>query len=190
MAQYTYIASSDRWEGLSTDTLPTNVPQGTKAYQTDKAIKMIKDKSGSWVQEGPARIAPTDSLSNAIGIDAVAFNMVWNGATWDRLRQTNVHKFGNPTASGDNAIWTPTSGKKFRLLGISLQCGATDVNVVFKDGSTAISPTLYGKANQWMDLSALFQRSNGILSAAANNVLNLNLSAGNPVAVWLAGLEE
>ncbi len=115
---------------------------------------------------------------------------VWNGATWDRLRLGNVFKWVAAAALGDNAVWTPAAGKKFRLLGLAIQCGATATDVYLKDGATQISPVFKLAANQLISLDSLFARSNGLLSAAADNVLNINLSAANPVGVWVCGTEE
>ncbi len=124
----------------------------------------------------------------------------------------NVFKSVQASASGDTAVWTPTTGKKFRLLKyqivvptnctlasravevIKLRDGTTDLLLTHDvflgqtapvETAAAPPPTLYNSG--WVDLG------DGILSAAANNVLNVNLgtalAAGN-VRVNVAGVEE
>lgn len=122
------------------------------------------------------------------------------------LRTPNKFKTVQATASGDTALWTPTAGKKFRLMrymievtgNATLAAGAV-LTVVLRDATTALPfavdvfvPTTAFSAgvdfvSPWFDLD------NGVLSAAANNVLNVNLSAaltaGN-VRVLCCGTEE
>jgi len=115
------------------------------------------------------------------------------------------------TASGNTALWTPTSGKKFRLMRFNLQLAANAtiaasgiVTVTFQDNTTGIpvSHDFYvgqtaltgatvlftaGEQTGWIDLG------NGILSSTINNVLNVNLSvtlASGNVRVTAAGTEE
>src|SRR5437867_1212080 len=54
-----------------------------------------------------------------------ARNYIFNETTWDRFIGGDLlMKSGSFTAAGDNALWTPTAGKKFRLLGFSLSIDA------------------------------------------------------------------
>ena len=112
------------------------------------------------------------------------------------------------TSSGNTALWTPVSGKKFRLQRLmvmltsnaSLAAGAVEV-ISFQDGSTDIAltfsiwvPTVSIATgavemftSPWIDLG------NGILSATANNVLNVNLGttlANGVCRVIACGQEE
>ena len=96
------------------------------------------------------------------------------------------------TASGNTAVWTPTSGKKFRLMRFQITgsniaaTAATVLTVSFQDATTGITIGTYdvlmpatanvvsgvmNVSSGWVDLG------NGFLSAAANNVLNANVSA-------------
>lgn len=132
-------------------------------------------------------------------------SFVYTGA-WDRLRVPNIAKTATATASGNTAVWTPTSSKKFRLMryridvsnAATLASGA-DLDITFQDASTGmpVGATLYVPASAgtalgswtsgWCDLGQ------GILSASANNVLNVNLSAAltaGKVRVQVAGIEE
>lgn len=107
-----------------------------------------------------------------------------------RIRFADVNKHVDASDSGDNTIWTPATGKKFRILGGMIVCGGTGTSVYLKDGDTQISPTFVLAANQILPLDGYFARSDGILSTTANNVLSINLSAANAVAVWICGIEE
>lgn len=122
-------------------------------------------------------------------------------------RIPNIFKTAQATASGNTALWTPTSGKKFRLMrfmvqvtGNALTSGGAVITVSFQDSSSALNiamdvfvpaSTAFSNGDDfispWVDLG------NGFLSAAANNVLNVNLSAaltaGN-VRVTCCGTEE
>lgn len=96
------------------------------------------------------------------------------------------------TATGNSAAWTPAAGKKFRLMRFQITAqglAATATGVVtvsFQDSASGITIGTYdvdvpavagvvsGVSNiscGWVDLG------NGFLSAAANNVLNFNISA-------------
>lgn len=108
------------------------------------------------------------------------------------------------TAAGDTAIWTPTTGKKFRLMGLQiyLATGTTAAaasEISIKDGSTVIlnyamcGVALVAFAIPGVCVADLKLPGMGYLSAAANNVLNLNLSSvlavgGVSVNAW--GTEE
>jgi hypothetical protein len=127
-----------------------------------------------------------DELQSYIGQFLVT---VSNGGV-QKLRLADTNKYINASASGDNIVWTPTAGKKFRILGGMIVCGGTATNVYLKDDDTQISPTFVLVANQILPLDGYFNKSNGILSATADNVLNINLSAANAVAVWICGVEE
>lgn len=156
--------------------------------------------------ELPSAATIVDALTNPSTPQIAADAMSYNGASWDRLRTPNVFKTATATASGDTALWTPTSGKKFRLMryiihvtgGATLAAGA-DLDIVLRDATTALNlghslyvPTAAGTAlggfsTGWINLG------NGPLSAANNNVLNVNLSAAltaGKVRVTCCGTEE
>lgn len=120
-----------------------------------------------------------------LGVASLPWGYV-GGTAWDRIRTTKIFKQVNAATAGDNAVWTPATGKKFRLLGFVLACGAIAVNVYLKDGATTFSPTFNLATHQVIQINL----GNGYLSAAANNVLYANLSEANPVGVWAFGTEE
>jgi hypothetical protein len=111
---------------------------------------------------------------------------------WDKMRASTVFRTVAATASGNTAIWTPGSGNKFRLLKlfievtdnaslaaggvltIDIQDATTSTNITFSVfvPQTAVTTVIGDGAEIQVDLGSL-----GILSAAANNVLNVNLSS-------------
>lgn len=138
----------------------------------------------------PAPAAIGDAIANPSTVDVAALQLVYNGATWDRVRTPNVFKQSGTTAAGSAAIWTPAAGKKFRLMRylVTITADATMAAagrelIQLLDGATAL-----GQAHEsfvpaaalnnggvifstgWVDLG------NGYLSTAANNVLNLNIT--------------
>jgi len=126
----------------------------------------------------------------------------FNGATFDRVRVANVFKTVLATALGLTTVWTPTAGKSFRLMGYTISVAgtlaATGVeliklvdnvvgNLISQHQATVTITTPTGDTQIGASLN------NGFLSAAANNVLKVNLSAamltgGVVVNVW--GTEE
>jgi hypothetical protein len=134
-----------------------------------------------------------------------------DGTNLQGQRTPSIFKTAQASAAGDTALWTPAAGKKFRLMRFKLQVPAnctlaaraietiklrdatTDLNLTFDVwlGQTALvvdtNPWPAILETPWLDLG------NGILSATANNVLNVNLatalSNGN-VRVTACGTEE
>jgi hypothetical protein len=134
-----------------------------------------------------------------------------NGANYSATRTPIIFKTVQATASGNTAVWTPTTGKKFRLMRFKIQLTANAtlaaagvLTVSFQDATTGIgvaqdfyvgqvaltaATALFtvGDESGWIDLG------NGYISTAANNVLNVNLSAalasGN-IRVFCCGTEE
>ena len=151
-------------------------------------------------------LANDNATSVAIGV--TNFN-VKDGSSNSLMavRNPTTFKTVQATASGNTALWTPTSGKKFRLMRLIIdftanvsQSAGGVITLTFQDSTTglpisfdvfvptaAVTTTQGGYTSGWIDLG------NGILSAAANNVLNVNLSAalatGN-ARVTACGTEE
>jgi hypothetical protein len=102
------------------------------------------------------------------------------------------------TASGDTAVWTPATGKKFRVLGGQLLVSAatttaTTAAVTLKDGATNFLFLNYLNATNVAQTVPFTFPGNGYLSTAVNTALNLNLGAvltagGVALTVW--GTEE
>jgi hypothetical protein len=145
----------------------------------------------------PLELAVTDPIAG----------LLRSGSTYDSPRTANVFNTISATASGNSAIWTPATGKKFRLMGYLIevtgnaaQAAGGHITMQLRDGAAgatglqhnanipAVAGTgVVGYSTGWVGLG------NGYLSTAAGNVLNLNLSAnltGGVVRVVVAGTED
>jgi hypothetical protein len=118
--------------------------------------------------------------------------MAFNGTSWDRVRVGKVYKHIEyltlPDATG-TTVWAPASGKKFRLMGISVSCGSAG-RLALRDGSTGtdfIVRFLYAGAD-----TKNFDFGNGYLSLQADRVLELRNNSGATVNAWVTawGTEE
>ena len=90
------------------------------------------------------------------------------------------------TAGTPVAGWTPASGKKFRLMGYALSLSVAGA-VIMKDATTELIRTALMLAGDGHESPPM---GNGILSAAANQVLNLDVTATGTVSGFLFGTEE
>jgi hypothetical protein len=114
-------------------------------------------------------------------------------------RTPTFFKFlGVTSASGSTALWTPTAGKRFRLMGGTIIVPSTSTS------AANVVSSLLDSATGFMNVAAigtttggiaynLSLPANGYLSSAVGNVLNLNNSAaytagGITISVW--GTEE
>lgn len=148
----------------------------------------------------------TDAVpAQATGQQSVAAQLYgWNGASFDRVRLANVSQTVVATAAGPTAVWTPTAGKKFRLLGYTIDVAgtmaATGVQAIqLQDDATTfknhlaevIETTTVSISNSTTNIGA--DLGQGYLSTAADNVLNIVLgtamvTGGVAINVW--GTEE
>jgi len=92
---------------------------------------------------------------------------------------------GAITAGTPVDLWDPAAGKKFLLERGQLSISAAG-QIILKDDVTEIlrSPQ-YAAAGVWE-----FDLRRGILSAAADNNLKVDVSANASVGGWVAGVEE
>jgi hypothetical protein len=104
------------------------------------------------------------------------------------LRTPGTFKLASASAANDTALWTPAGGKKFRLMGftwtipntatsaagtvITLRDSAADIFNIITIGTTTAGYS-----------GVLVLPANGYLSAAADQVLNIHLSAALTVGV-------
>lgn len=155
--------------------------------QNNTAISIWAPNSSSI---GANVTAPIDGASaTATMLTTSGELMLYNGATWDRLRHANVFKpIALSAGTAETAIWTPTSGKKFRVMGFILTPGAAST-LTFKDntGGTTILAAR-GTTDQPIYLSP--PSSNGILSSAANNVLTVTRGTSCTLDGVVFGTEE
>jgi hypothetical protein len=155
---------------------------------------------------------PSDALTAPYALKAQAVSLLFTGAAYERRRTPNIIRSGTFTASGNTALWTPNTGKKFRLMRYCINVPGNaylgsagvldmkfqDASADFLTGGVNASPlhAIYlpaaagtnfgGWTTGWVTLD------NGYLSQAANNVLNFNLSAAmtNGAYVTVVGTEE
>jgi hypothetical protein len=166
--------------------------------QTDRVDALVDSAGVTYFKSaGRTRVVAPGSAAN----DAAAQLVELVGPT--------IFKTATATASGNTAVWTPTTGKKFRLwkfmvlltadaylatgpeLTIKFQDNTTDIGLSFPVfvPTTAITTTPGVAFNSgWIDIGGI-----GIVSALANNVLSVNLSealSGGVCGVNIAGTEE
>ena len=156
------------------------------------------------------RLRSAGNNSDAVATEATGQQTVnaqlfgFNGTTFDRIRVANVYHTVIATAAGSTAVWTPSAGTKFRLMGYTIDVAATaaatgPLTIKLEDGATVIKNHIVnviqtqtanisgGDSHMGADLGQ------GQLSAADDNVLNINLSeacgsGGVAINVW--GTEE
>ena len=105
------------------------------------------------------------------------------------LRTASIFKtFVLTSVAAETTLWTPSAGKKFRLMGYCLTSGTLGGNVILKDntGGTTLLVIPFGS------VSAPIQEvlGNGILSSAANNVLTATGTATQTLSGYIYGNEE
>lgn len=125
-----------------------------------------------------------------LGIGSFVVSSAPGTALWNAVRTPNKFLTASVTNFGNTAVWTPASGKKFRLMRYQLELTenatlavAAVLTVKFQDATTdfgfqhdifvaAAAGAVSGEAwrSGWIDIG------NGYISALANNVLNLNIS--------------
>lgn len=141
-------------------------------------------------------VTPLDPLTGQL-LNVDTFYNVASGMS-ERQLTPGFFKTGTAAALGNTALWTPTTGKKFRILGFKVFIPSTTTTaagstITLKDdASTVFTLAVIGTTTQVINYQQTGM-GNGYLSAAANNVLNINCSAaltagGCTVDVW--GTEE
>lgn len=191
-------ATWDRWRSGQTNGGPVGTP----------AVVIGDGGAGS------TRQAPVNNGVDGVGYLTAALvtqslTYAYDGtANFDRVRYPKIFKTVVATTSGNTALWTPAAGKKFRLmrylvsvpynaasaapgnllvdlLDAAASIAQTHTLFIPATGQTTGGPPIYHSG--WIDLG------NGILSATANNVLNINLNAAfaaGVVRVLCCGTEE
>lgn len=113
-------------------------------------------------------------------------------STFKVYRISDVTKDVNGTTITTIAtVWTPSSGKKFRLMGGSISVSAA-MNVLFEDNAAGAGNFIFRTPKLSADTPYNFVVSGGQgkLSAAANNVLKATGSAAGTITGTLWGVEE
>jgi hypothetical protein len=89
------------------------------------------------------------------------------------------------TAGTPQNVWTPTAGTKFRLVGYSLGLSVAG-SVILKDGANEVIRT----GNLVASDHETERLGEGILSAAVDNILKVDVSATGTVHGHVWGYEE
>jgi len=143
---------------------------------------------------------PTDGRTNQVNDPADAtdtqrasssYQWAFNGATWDRIRiATKYVSLSAVTIDTIATVLTPTTGKKFRLLGGTLSA-STAISVLFEDNTAGAGNFIFRTPKLLVDTPYNFTTiGNGILSAAANNLLKATGSAAGNITGTLYYVEE
>ena len=177
---------------------------GGYASSASPAVVAAGDRVDQWYSLRGALVIAAHAASGADGqstvinlldaADGSAYLLgtlphLFTGAGEDRERTPNVFKSiasTSVTAGSPVAGWTPASGKKFRLMGYALSLSVAG-SVVLQDATTEKIRTPLMPAGIGQPSPAM---GNGILSAAANNSLNLDVTATGTVSGFLFGTEE
>lgn len=140
---------------------------------------------------GPAG-APTWSMSGMAVIDfSGVVQTVFNGQTFTRLRTPGVYKSLNAVVvTSETTIWTPSAGRKFRLMGGNLTGGVAAGNVVLKDNTAGSALPIvlpFGIIGQNIPFVV---GGNGYLSSTAGNLLTATGASTQTLSGWVYGTEE
>lgn len=168
----------------------TNISTRTNASGEHLQVVMLGRDGNDGVLD-PAALA--DALANPTTLTLGALGLVYapSGGTaqWDRLRTPNVFKTVSlSSGTAETTIWTPASGRKFRLMGFWFKVGSTAAVLTFKDGSGGATIFVGGATGN--DNTGAVNLGNGILSAAANNVLTVTRSGSTTLDGTVWGVEE
>lgn len=117
-------------------------------------------------------------------------DLLYNGSGFEWRRMVNVTKDFSAVAVGTIVtVWTPASGKKFRLMGMSISVSAA-CNVLFEDNAAGAGNFIYRTPKLLVDTPFFVDLRDGKLSAAANNVLKATSSAAANMTGTIWGMEE
>lgn len=189
--------------------LPVQMTDGTDVALVDASgnLHVELHVDGNTMSAVPSNADGIVTSGSTTLLSTRALLIAFNGTTFDRVRTPNVLKTAKATASGDTAVWTPASGKKFRVMRYSIQITADAataaggvLDIVLRDATTAIGaglsvfvPAVAGTTFGTTNSTGWCEIGNGILSSTADNVLNVNLSAAltsGTVRVVVSGTEE
>lgn len=190
------------WDTSDSYSIPANT---SKSFGTGSASKFFRIvyNNGAGAQGAfrlqttyhgvatkPSSVRSQDGRSNDNDFEEIAsYLQIYNGASWDRQRTPVIFKpLAAVSMTAEITIWTPAAGKKFRLMGYCLESGTLGGNVTLKDNTagTTILIVPFGAANGVINDSF----GNGILSAAANNVLTAIGAATQTLSGYVYGTEE
>ena len=162
---------------------------GARISDTGAEIRPVElwvDNNGTPSRMMGAQAGTLDGASPGALVTFWNFPLVFNGATWDRLRTPSKFTTVNLAAgTAETTVWTPAAGKKFRLMGLVLTAGAAcDIELRDNTGGPVIFYVALSAAPLVLDLG------NGILSGAANRPLTVTRSVSTTLKGTLFGTED
>ncbi len=174
------------------------------------AVFAVKDASGSTIYLAatgsgttgdpyvPTHASDTELAAAALLADAAANPSTatvgaallgWNGATWDRVKVQSFRvDMSAVSITSIATVWTPTTGKKFVLMGGSFSVSAA-VSVLFEDNSAGAGNFVWRTPKLLADTPYNFDLGNGKAGSAINNVLKATSSAAAAITGTLYGIE-
>lgn len=199
-------ASAQQVQGAAADGAgPTGNPVYAAGLGNDNVARAIPVRVDTAFRSLPSATVnrsnntPAVGLSSAWGdsidqdsVPAVVPFVLGTSTGLRRVRGVETSKPGQATALADGStadVWTPAAGKKFRVLGLAVGASAAGRYALVEGAGNALVLPLRLPANQSVFLQI---QANGILSAAANNVLKVrNNSGGGADLDWCVwGMEE
>lgn len=164
-------------------------PAGSAA---DNVLAILAAFNGATFDRLRSAADNADALAvSALGLLRVlSAQVVFNGATFDRRRTPFVFKPLSAVAiATETAIWTPTAGKKFRLMGGIFSVGVAAANVLLKDNTAGT--TIFVIPKSALDTPiAIPPLGNGILSGAVDRPLTATGVATSTLSGVVFGTEE
>jgi hypothetical protein len=188
---------------VSTSNTPLLGTLGTNLTGAPDAISIVTSGANTGLGDNQSITnlsslqSPAQNVNSILAVTSFVYGGTFSGTAnlslsgYSRPRVPTIYKSITATASGSTAVWTPATNNKFRLLKFKIEVTANAaqaapgvITIEFLDSTTLINlthsvyvpgtgaSTLAGPYNSgWIDLGNF-----GVLSAAANNVLNINLS--------------
>lgn len=136
-----------------------------------------------------AAAALADATATPTTAPTGAYLLGYNGTTWDFVRlQTFRVDLSAVTITTIATVWTPTTGKKFRLMGGSISVSAA-VSVLFEDNAAGAGNFVWRTPKLLADTPYNFDLGNGKQSATINQVLKATSSAAATITGTLYGVE-
>lgn len=137
------------------------------------------------------RLRDAGSVGDGVTIGLLAAgSYLFNGGSFDRKRTpTQFIPIQNVAVTSGTAvtIWTPSSGKKFHLMGFAVSLSVAGY-IIFEDNTTEFLRTPAMPAGSGIVNPA--NMGNGYTSTAANNVLKMDVSASGNINGFVFGTTE
>jgi hypothetical protein len=195
------------------NTVPTNTAFINEPIIT-VGLGAVGDNATDGFNSRPFSTSGFISIPTGLSVTPMKFGGSFSGTVdtnrqgWSKARTPTVFRRATTQTTGSTALWTPATNNKFRLLGylievtqnaaassagvltIKLLDSATDIAIDHQVFIPAAAGTTLGSG---YSTGLIILGTFGILSAAANNVLNLNLSfalTAGQVNVIAFGTEE